>query len=310
MNQTSNRLHRIAVCYDGNFFSHVSNYYKYAHDVSSRISISGLHEYIRHAIAELEGMPNTNFCPIVQSHFFRGRFSAKVADERQSLYNDRVFDDILMWEGIEVHYVPIKGNEERGVDVMLALETYELAASGKVDIIVLIAGDRDYVPLVRKVLALGVKIMVLGWDFEYKDELGRARQTFTSDGLLSEATYPVEMQTVIGDQGEFDNPILEKMFVRENAGFEEEGELRRERVIYPVEDDDLDPNEQRFEGVVCTLGKGFGFISSDHYDENIFFYWEEIKGVEFSDLRLGDKVTFSEGQNDRGTVAVKVRLIQ
>lgn len=278
MSKTANSLVRIAVCYDGNFFSHVSNYYKYAHDVSSRISISGLHEFIRHSVATAEGLPSTNFCPIVQSHFFRGRFSAKVADERQCLYNDRVFDDILMWEGVQVHYMPIKGNEERGVDVTLALETYELAASGKIDIIVLIAGDRDYLSLVRKVLGLGVKVMILGWDFEYRDEMGRTRQTFTSDGLLSEATYPVEMQTVIGAEGSFENPVLEKLFVRETTTTSTEGEVEERSSIVEEEED---PNEERFQGEVCTLGKGFGFIRSDDYTDNVFFYWEEVRGTDF-----------------------------
>lgn len=305
MSKTANSLVRIAVCYDGNFFSHVSNYYKYAHDVSSRISISGLHEFIRHSVAVAEGLPSTNFCPIVQSHFFRGRFSAKVADERQCLYNDRVFDDILMWEGVQVHYMPIKGNEERGVDVTLALETYELAASGKVDIIVLIAGDRDYLSLVRKVLGLGVKVMILGWDFEYRDEMGRTRQTFTSDGLLSEATYPVEMQTVIGAEGSFENPVLEKLFVRETTTPPTEGEVEERCVV----EEEEDPNEERFQGEVCTLGKGFGFIRSDDYTDNVFFYWEEVRGTDFANLRMGDKVTFAEGKNDRGIVAVRVKLI-
>lgn len=306
MSKTANSLVRIAVCYDGNFFSHVSNYYKYAHDVSSRISISGLHEFIRHSVATAEGLPSTNFCPIVQSHFFRGRFSAKVADERQCLYNDRVFDDILMWEGVQVHYMPIKGNEERGVDVTLALETYELAASGKVDIIVLIAGDRDYLSLVRKVLGLGVKVMILGWDFEYRDEMGRTRQTFTSDGLLSEATYPVEMQTVIGAEGSFENPVLEKLFVREMTTTSTEGEVEERSSIVEEEED---PNEERFQGEVCTLGKGFGFIRSDDYTDNVFFYWEEVRGTDFANLRMGDKVTFAEGKNDRGIVAVRVKLV-
>lgn len=306
MSKTANSLVRIAVCYDGNFFSHVSNYYKYAHDVSSRISISGLHEFIRHSVATAEGLPSTNFCPIVQSHFFRGRFSAKVADERQCLYNDRVFDDILMWEGVQVHYMPIKGNEERGVDVTLALETYELAASGKIDIIVLIAGDRDYLSLVRKVLGLGVKVMILGWDFEYRDEMGRTRQTFTSDGLLSEATYPVEMQTVIGAEGSFENPVLEKLFVRETTTTSTEGEVEERSSIVEEEED---PNEERFQGEVCTLGKGFGFIRSDDYTDNVFFYWEEVRGTDFANLRMGDKVTFAEGKNDRGIVAVRVKLV-
>ena len=309
MNKAANSLVRIAVCYDGNFFSHVSNYYKYAHDVSSRISISGLHEFIRYSVAAAEGLPSTNFCPIVQSHFFRGRFSAKVADERQCLYNDRVFDDILMWEGVQVHYMPIKGNEERGVDVTLALETYDLATSGKVDIIVLIAGDRDYLPLVRKVLGLGVKVMILGWDFEYRDEMGRTRQTFTSDGLLSEATYPVEMQTVIGAEGRFDNPILEKLFVRESASSPCGESTTEERVIAPVEEEEEDPNEERFIGEICTLGKGFGFIHSEDYTDNVFFYWEEVRGTDFANLCMGDKVSFAEGKNDRGIVGVRVRLI-
>ncbi len=306
MNKTSNPLVRIAVCYDGNFFSHVSNYYKYAHDVSSRISISGLHDFIRHSVATEEELPSINFCPIVQSHFFRGRFSAKVADERQCLYNDRVFDDILMWEGVQVHYMPIKGNEERGVDVTLALETYEMAMSGKVDVVVLIAGDRDYLPLVRKVLALGVKVMVLGWDFEYRDEMGRTRQTFTSDGLLSEATYPVEMQKVIGTEGNFDNPVLEKLFVRDSSDTEDNRCCDEEAPL--VEEEEDFSNEERFRGEICTLGKGFGFIKSDDYTDNVFFYWEEIRGIDFSNLRMGDKVSFSEGQNDRGIVAVRVRL--
>lgn len=309
MSKKANSLVRVAVCYDGNFFSHVSNYYKYAHDVSARISITGLHEFIRYSVAELESVESISLCPIVESHFFRGRFSAKVAEERQCLYNDRVFDDILMWEGVNVHYLPIKGNEERGVDVTLALETYELAASGKVDIIVLIAGDRDYLPILRKVQGLGIKVMVLGWDFEYKDEMGRARQTFTSDGLLQEATYPVEMQKVIGDVVDFTNPILEKLFVKDSHMESPSAEGSSEAPVVDEEDDD-EEGVERYEGEICTLGKGFGFIKSDVYEDNVFFYWEEIRNTEFSNLRSGDKVTFVEGNNDRGIVAVRVKLVR
>ena len=312
MNKSTNSLVRLAVCYDGNFFSHVSNYYKYAHDIGTRISITGLHEFIRHSVAQEEGLESINFCPIVESHFFRGRFSAKVAEERQCLYNDRVFDDILMWEGIQVHYMPIKGNEERGVDVTLALETYALAASGKVDVIVLIAGDRDYLPIIRKVLSLGVKVMILGWDFEYKDEQGRARQTFTSEGLLSEATYPVEMQKVIGESVDLSNPILAKIFPKEVVCASETVTCQEQAtfVSVEVEEEEEEEDGERFDGEICTLGKGFGFIKSEVYTDNVFFYWEEIRNIEFSSLRSGDKVTFREGNNDRGIVAVSVKVIR
>jgi hypothetical protein len=48
------KLMRVGVFYDGNFFFHVSNYYHYHHERRARISVSGLHEFIRHQVAESE----------------------------------------------------------------------------------------------------------------------------------------------------------------------------------------------------------------------------------------------------------------
>ena len=44
---------------------------------------------------------------------------------------------------------------EKGVDVSLALETLELAIFKQFNILVLIASDGDYVPLVRKLMQWG-----------------------------------------------------------------------------------------------------------------------------------------------------------
>jgi hypothetical protein len=43
---------RIGVFYDGNYFLHVSNFYNYFHERKSRISISGLHHFIRNNVVE------------------------------------------------------------------------------------------------------------------------------------------------------------------------------------------------------------------------------------------------------------------
>ena len=42
MNQTPPRLLRIGVFYDGGFFHHISNYYRYAHPRKQRISVPGI----------------------------------------------------------------------------------------------------------------------------------------------------------------------------------------------------------------------------------------------------------------------------
>src|SRR5687767_15336791 len=100
-------LSRIAVFYDGNYFLHVSNYYNYVHARRSRLSLSGLHNFIKSQVAGLEGKDPT-LCQITEAHFFRGRLSAQEASQKENqLYYDRIFDDILMSQGIITHYLPV-----------------------------------------------------------------------------------------------------------------------------------------------------------------------------------------------------------
>jgi len=66
------RLTRIGVFYDGNYFSHVSNYYVYHHERRSRISLTGLHAFLREEVARREGV-DSRYCQIVEAHYFRGR---------------------------------------------------------------------------------------------------------------------------------------------------------------------------------------------------------------------------------------------
>ncbi|MEZ5172126.1 MAG: NYN domain-containing protein [Bacteroidia bacterium] len=169
-----NGVVRIGVFYDGNYFLHVSNYYNYFHERRRRISIAGLHHFIRQQIAE-EMAVDVSLCHVVDAHYFRGRMSAYEASQRgNQLYNDRLFDDVLMSEGVVTHYLPLRTRggrkEEKGIDVWLALEALELTWMKKYDVLVLITSDGDFVPLIRKVNTLGTRVMVLSWDFEYTDD--------------------------------------------------------------------------------------------------------------------------------------------
>jgi len=68
-------INKIGVFYDGNYFLHVSNYYKYSHEKKNRLSLSGLHRFIRNKTAELCGV-DEHLCHIVDAHYFRGRVNA------------------------------------------------------------------------------------------------------------------------------------------------------------------------------------------------------------------------------------------
>ena len=304
------RLLKIGIFYDGNYFYHVSNYYCYAHQKRSRLSISGLHDFIRRYISKVEHA-DSKFCQIVDCHYFRGRLPAMEANARQILLNERMFDDILMREGVVTHYLPVTRSGEKGVDVSLSLEVLELTIYKKFDVVVLIASDGDYVPLVRKLNSLGTRVMVLGWDFEYLDENGNPRYTATSTKMMNEVTYPVWMHKIIdGDDPAFNDEDISSMFVA--PSFKEEktylpdvddmGYFNQEN-ISPASVPAVPPPEGRCTGQILQLKNGYGFLGTEYSTKNLFFFWEDLEGLDFNELAVGEYLEFEFGTNERGECA-------
>ena len=54
--------------------------------------------------------------------------------------------------------------------------------------------------------------------------------------------------------------------------------------------------------------KGFGFISPEGSNNDVFFHSSACRGVEFNDLREGQTVTFNVGQGPKGPRAEDVEL--
>lgn len=294
------RLIRIGVFYDGNYFLHVSNYYNYAHERRRRLNIAGLHEFIRNQVAQEEGI-DARLCQIVDSHYFRGRLNAQEASKKGDLlYYDRVFDDILMGEGITTHYLPIKTiggvKQEKGIDVWLALEAYELAFYKRFNVLVLIASDGDYVPLVRKLNTLGTRVMVLAWDFEYTTETGKPWMTRTSQDLLEEVTYPVLMHEIIDNRVRRKDPLIDNLFVQNESA----------RVTSQKNEIASSPYKR---SEIMSLKAGYGFIK--YPPSNLFFHYTDLEELDFNELKPGDKVEFMIDKNEEGQdVAKRVRAIE
>ena len=310
MNQINSPLIRIGVFYDGNYFLKISDYYYFQHDRKARISLEGLHEFIRQQVAEEEDV-DVRLSQVIDAHFFRGRLSATEARDKDRLFHDRLLDDILMNVGVSTHYMPLKTRDgrlqEKGIDVWLSLEAYELALHKSLDVVVLIAGDSDYAPLIKKLNTLGTRVMLLNWDFKYTDYKGESRVTRASQQLLGGATYPVDMHDII-DQGLATNEeLVENMFVNQT-----------EPVSYPTSSlKPARPTGPTAAGPVGTVGistiknlkNGFGFVVMP--PNNLFFSYADMSEGDFNDLREGDWVEFTVGRNHRDEdCARNVRKVQ
>lgn len=56
------------------------------------------------------------------------------------------------------------------------------------------------------------------------------------------------------------------------------------------------------------MDKGYGFISREGEDKDLFFHANELQDASFDDLKVGDEVTFEIADGQKGPQAVKVSL--
>jgi cold shock protein len=61
------------------------------------------------------------------------------------------------------------------------------------------------------------------------------------------------------------------------------------------------------EGTIARLtDRGYGFISREGMDKDIFFHSNELQNVQFNDLREGDQVSFDVAEGPKGPNATNV----
>lgn len=64
------------------------------------------------------------------------------------------------------------------------------------------------------------------------------------------------------------------------------------------------------QGIIKNLtDKNFGFITAEGQEKELFFHANELEGVQFSDLKAGDAVTFELSDTPKGPAAVKVSKV-
>jgi cold shock CspA family protein/uncharacterized LabA/DUF88 family protein len=301
MNNTLTNLVKIGIFYDGYYFYKVSNYYKYEHSRKARISISGLHDFIRNEASIISGV-DFKQCQIVDAHYFKGRSSAREMGEK--VQSERIFEDILMRENIITHYLPLRNGpnntlQEKGIDVWLALEAFEMTLYKHFDIIVLVVCDGDYVPLVRKLNTLGTHVMLISWDFDYYSESGRLETTRTSQQLLEEVYHPVYMTHNIENKPQ--DEFVKNLFVTDREHYISIGDIVGGKHFADAASIAQDPGQEGARcSVILNIKEGYGFIE-DRSCNNVFFHFSTVENADFNDLKPGMKVMYYQEEDEEQT---------
>ncbi|MDR2617883.1 MAG: NYN domain-containing protein [Treponema sp.] len=311
MSVNKNSIVRIGVYIDGQYFYKVSNYYKFDHPRQARISIPGLFNYIINEVAKNLGEDSDN-CRITEAHYFRGR--AIKSDNTNAIVGERYFEDALAKAGIQAHSLPLMrgpNNElrEKGIDVLLALDAYKKAAMRAMDIFVLIAGDGDYLPLIRELQSMQmpgipIDVLLLSWDFTCNN----GDITVTSQDLLEEVKYPIQMATVINDRVKRKDPLVNGLFeprqvqagterpaVTVSAPVQESLEEAKPAVttITTARRKALTEAEQaqEREAVILSLNGNGGWLLDREYN-NFYFSYSDVLNKKPEELGAGMKLRF------------------
>lgn len=161
-----NEIMSIGVFIDGGYYAKINEGLKQTG--STIVNITNLLKFIPELIARREHVDQKHLF-ITEAHYYRGRFRAEVAEDKDLLFNERDFEDTLIENDIIFHYKHIRHNPkggiiEKGIDTWFALDTYELTLFREFDYVVLISGDADHEMLARKLKALKTHVILMTWD--------------------------------------------------------------------------------------------------------------------------------------------------
>ncbi len=204
---------RVMVFYDGNYFKQGQIYFRYKEE-RGWFSLPELHSFIEKYVAS-KTKASTDVTKVVAAHYYDGRTTTNVADSNQ-LEKERDFEMALIQAGVVPHYLPVKetpkssGDAEmaryslaqKGVDVELAIDVLDSAHSNRYDVAVLVTGDADFVPLVRRITSLGKNALVAHFSIEPWVDAHKQnhRGTYASKALLDAASWSLNFNNIVKDQ--------------------------------------------------------------------------------------------------------------
>lgn len=154
----------IGVFIDGGYFAKINEGFR----GQGEVNLKALLSFLTGKIAEI-GQIRRDKLYITECHYYRGRFRANDAKNKNLLLDEREFEDMLIENDVIFHYKHLRtdphgGIIEKGIDTWFALDTYEMTLFREFDYVVLISGDADHEMLAKKLKALKTHVVLLTWD--------------------------------------------------------------------------------------------------------------------------------------------------
>lgn len=204
---------RVMVFYDGNYFKQGQLYFRYK-EKRGWFSLPELHSLLEKYVAS-KTKASTDVTKVVAAHYYDGRLTTNVAHGEQ-LEKERDFEMALINAGIITHYLPVTETPkpganaddvtyklaQKGVDVELAIDVLDAAHEDRYDVAVIVAGDGDFVPVVRRITSLSKHALIAHFEIDpWTDDRGiNKRPTYCSRALIDASSWSLNFNQLVKDQ--------------------------------------------------------------------------------------------------------------
>ena len=181
---------RIAFFVDGFTLKKVNEYYRFFHPYHTRLDFRGLRSWARHEALKLFS-PKSSFCTM-ECHYYH---PYKRPGDYASACGLKGLERELHHGGFNVHYAESVGNDRFTPNLGLIDDALMFAAFGRMDVAVLFSTQGQFSIFPERLRAVGVKTLVLGWNFAYP-KADRWVNWQTDSGLRESCDYYVAMEHI------------------------------------------------------------------------------------------------------------------
>ncbi len=250
--------------------------------------------------------------------------------------------------GIQPIFVPLSQDGKSSLDCYLTVSAMKLFfQNNTIDTLVLASGDRDYIPLIAELKALGKKVVILAVPdtlskdltiivddvISYKPKMSKQGNAH-NEPLDKNSSHEYVIKTLKDLEGNSVNDrwvnlaniglSLKKKdstFSHAKYGYSKLAEMLDEIPQIELKYDNFEKTialarttagnaperpVDTLRGVINNIKEGYGFIKPDNGNENIFFHSSKLKNINFWELCIGDRVTYSTYNTDRGLNAENI----
>jgi uncharacterized LabA/DUF88 family protein len=299
--ETKNAL----LVYDGHFFRICRRYYRYSASPKLWLNVRALGTYLQMVLADELGPTYRGLTRIVEQHLYIGQQShehlSETAIYEWAEYYSALSQAEVTVHGRRAHLNGEGGLVEKGVDLELALDTFcrAVVLNPEIDVVILVTGDADFVPLIQQLARYKKETLVVGFEFTGSYPDGSVFNAGVSAELKRAATWYLDLGHEIQSRGKSEK--MRALFAPDQPPARaltttvpaiSEASIRQVGTVVPL------PVGERGER------RNFAFLV-DSAGINRYFRADDLNGLSYSELTPGLRVIYTPCYGSQGRLAAK-----